>query len=405
MDSFECIERHTQTLTQESMFEYIIESISNLYLQRGTLNTFFKITKKSKTLLIHLTYIKNTEYNPFSYDLKFRIDLFKTYPFSAPEVYCMSTFCFPSLFDHRNILTSILERNWCNPGLNKCSDPIEEIVIEIPNFVKKIKENSENKILIYHGIYNIDRLYDLNDFLMNPNLILYTIKTFSNKDPSMTKNRYLILTEIYALFFDIVNEDKKNMGKLIFWGDLRQISKLKEINEKDTNNNTVTEKICIEWKNEHKKIGFTFVFNCKVKRSIFIQTIKDKNSLLKLKFKLFQDDIAKPVKYNELVAHQPSSISAIKNLRKLKALAKYEEKILETYKSINIIKDLTLVYQRIIEILSVGNKNDFKEYMDKLKFLLSDTSIQEELKKNDIKTQNENIFESTNKEIIDCPFD
>ena len=122
-------------------------------------------------------------------------------------------------------------------------------------------------------------------------------------------------------------------------------------------------------------------------------------------FKLFQDDIAKPVKYNELVAHQPSSISAIKNLRKLKALAKYEEKILETYKSINIIKDLTLVYQRIIEILSVGNKNDFKEYMDKLKFLLSDTSIQEELKKNDIKTQNENIFESTNKEIIDCPFD
>ena len=109
MDSFECIERRTQTLTQESMFEYIIESISNLYLQRGTLNTFFKITKKSKTLLIHLTYIKNTEYNPFSYDLKFRIDLFKTYPFSAPEVYCMSTFCFPSLFDHRNILTSILK--------------------------------------------------------------------------------------------------------------------------------------------------------------------------------------------------------------------------------------------------------------------------------------------------------
>ena len=89
----------------------------------------------------------------------------------------------------------------------------------------------------------------------------------------------------------------------------------------------------------------------------------------------------------------------------MKALAKYQEKILETYKSINIIKDLTLVYQRIIEILSVGNKNDFKEYMDKLKSLLSDTSIQEELKKNDIKTQNENIFESTNKEIIDCPFD
>lgn len=417
MDTFECINPSPKQLTPQSLFDYIIESVSQFYLGRGTLNTFFKVTKRTKMLLIHLTYLKNTEYNPSTYDIKFRIDIYKTYPATPPELYCMTTFCFPTLFDHRNILPSVLGHNWVNPGLMKCSDPIEGIILEIPNFIKKTIENTNNKILIYFGNYNIDRLFDLNDFLMNPQLSLYKIETYSNKDSTKKKNRYIILTEVYALFFNIVNETKMNLGKLIFWGDLRQISKLIEINEKDAQTNKVKEKICLEWKNEgHKKISFTFSLICNAKRNDFIEAIKLKNSLLKVQFKVFKDDVSKPIQYKEILkAQSHSQNKSNKNVKKLIALAKYEEQILENNKSICVIQDLTSIYQAIVEIYSANNDPGYQAYMEKLKTLLSDTSVTNELKKGDGVDECKNLFESTHSppqnnignydEPIDCPFD
>jgi len=58
--------------------------------------------------------------------------------------------------------------------------------------------------------------------------------------------RYIILTDIYFLLFDPILE-KKNNGRLLFWGDIRQI-----ISSKNTE--ISSEYLFLEWKNEEDKV-------------------------------------------------------------------------------------------------------------------------------------------------------
>ena len=216
------------------MYNIIEDKISQIYLQRGTLYTTFKLQHLSQSLLITLTYKKNTQYNPYPFHIKFRIEITKTYPCTPPEVLCYTTFCYPSLCDHRDLLYSILTHNWIDviEKKSKLSEPIEEIVKKIPDFLYKIKENEENYILVYFGIYNIDRLYDINDFLVNTKICLYKTYHISSKNNTKIKLRYMLVTDVYVLLFDVINDQKRNLGKLVFIGDIRQISLLSKHDHK-----------------------------------------------------------------------------------------------------------------------------------------------------------------------------
>ena len=415
----------------KEMYNIIEDKISQIYLQRGTLYTTFKLQHLSQSLLITLTYKKNTQYNPYPFHIKFRIEITKTYPCTPPEVLCYTTFCYPSLCDHRDLLYSILTHNWIDviEKKSKLSEPIEEIVKKIPEFLYKIKENEENYILVYFGTYNIDRLYDINDFLVNTKINLYKTYHISSKNNSKIKFRYMLVSDIYVLLFDVINDKKRNLGKLVFIGDIRQISLLAKHDYKFNNNNNTTmcdvvnayknyaKQIKIEWRYDKHKVKFVFFLSELHTRDQLLETLMLKNAIIKAKFKVFHDDHYKPQNYKDLITSMKKPTNN-KQLDTLIQQAEYQEQLFNSNKSSNIANELFLIYQRIIEIYSSVSDERYKVYKEKLKELITDKTF---IGLNKVNDDNEckDLFEdgggvSDNSddddacnvdESVECPFD
>lgn len=102
-----------------------------------------------------------------------------------------------------------------------------EIVENIPTFLQRIYENNENKIMVYYGDYSIDSIYEMNDFLANRELNFYKVnQTYFSGNKQVNKNRYVVLTDLFFLLFD-PEPNNLNLGKLLFLGDIRQLSSSK----------------------------------------------------------------------------------------------------------------------------------------------------------------------------------
>ena len=419
----------------KEMYSIIEDKISQIYLQRGTLNTTFKLLHLSQSLLISLTYKKNTQFNPYPFHIKFRIEITKTYPCTPPEVLCYTTFCYPSLCDRRDLLYSILTHNWMEviEKKSKLSEPIEEIVKKIPEFLYKLKENEENYILVYFGMYNINRLYDINDFLVNTKISLYKTFHISSRNNAIIKFRYLLITDIYVLLFDMINDKKRNLGKLVFIGDIRQISFLSkhDYKRKFNNNNNdkelcdvinayknYTKQIKIEWRYDKRKVKFVFFLSEMYTRDQLLEMLMLKNAIIKAKFKVFHDDNYKPQNYKDLLTSMKKPTSD-KQLETLIQQADYQEQLFQSNKSGNIANELFLIYQRIIEIYSSVSDERYKVYKDKLKELMTDKTFIGLNKVNDDneckdlfedggESDSDDMIDSHNVDVdesVECPFD
>lgn len=333
----------------------------------------FKRNNHNNTFRIQIAYKKHTDLNPFSYDLYFSIVLNgDSLGNHTPVVNCNTNFCIPTLFDNRNLLYSILNHNWVEESnLNSVASGVEEIIEKIPNFVIRVLENTHNKILVYYGDYKIDMIYNINEFLANSELDFYKVYQLLKKvkgDHKVKKERYIFLTDVYFLLLDPV-PSSKNLGKLLFWGDIRQI-----ISCKGSSNDAET--IILEWKNDNKiLISFEMIFNEGLMKD-FIENSNRKIIRLRDHYKIFQDDISKPSE-EEMFKNKGGDT----NIDKLLLLIKFKEELLETQHSVNIIRELMTLYQKVIEILSVTNGGDFKIYLDKLHSMLTNQEIQEKLEK------------------------
>lgn len=378
-------------------YSNIIDEVSRYYIKRGTLYIIFKICKQTKKLLIHLKYKKDTELNPFQTDLIFTIIIHENYPIEAPDIYSMTNFCYPSLFDHRNLLFSVLGHNWVKISLSdfeplnsrKDIEPLEEIIQEIPKLLRKIQDNFNNKVLIYYGSYKIDKEYDINDLIVNQKMLLYRVYHYSNKIKHKKTHKYLIVTDINILLFSIPNDQKKNIGKLQFWGNIKLMVNLKE-RDLNMENNEKIYIVKIEWQNEKKKVSFKIGFIDK-KRKEFINIISEKKNRLNDNYNMFLDDLFKPSIYQDIIMNQgKSEIKSIIN--DILQQIEFYEKIFTNNKNLHAGKQLIVLYQKIIEFYSLNDNYNFQPYMLKLKKLLEDPSIKDELKK-ESPTECKNLFE------------
>ena len=337
----------------------------NLY-KKSSLHIINKRNNYNKTFNSQLIFKKKTQINPMNYDLVFSLCLDSDFPRSIPYVKALTHFSFPTIFDNRNLLFSIINHNWVGENYNNLSDfsplttPLEEIISNIPKFLNRLIENTSNKILVYYGDYNIDSIYDMNDFLTNQDIDFYRVDQLVKKDRK--KERYVFLSDVYFLFFDPVPSGK-NLGKLLFWGDLRQIQiKTDELG------------LFLEWKSKDKLIGFSVEFKSKNKEN-FKEKCLRKAQRLQEQYKIFQDDISKPAEEEIVSKMQDMNLN---DLNKLVLLVKYKEDLLEKSHSMNLVRELMSLYQKIIEIQSAKGE-DFKEYLQKLHKMLADKENQDSL--------------------------
>jgi hypothetical protein len=364
------------SLEQMNKFTFLSDYLAKTFNKKNSLHIINKRNSYNKTFTSQLIYKKKSETNPMNYDLYFSITLDTDYPRSVPIVKSLTHFSFPTLFDNRNLIFSVINHNWVgknsdspsanNLFINDNSDysyltrPLEEIIHNIPKFLNRLIENTSNKILVYYGDYKIDSIYDMNDFLTNQDLDFFRVEQVIRKEKK--KERYIVLTDVYFLFFDPA-PSTRNYAKLLFWGDLRQI----QIKTEDQG-------LFLEWKSKDKIIGFSVDFKAGL-REAFKEKCLRKAQKLQDQYKIFQDDIVKP---NEDDIVSKLNDMNLNDLEKLVLLVKYKEELLEKSNSVNLVKELMSLYQKIIEIQSAKGE-DFKDYLDKLHRMLNDKDTQNSL--------------------------
>ena len=196
--------------------------------------------------------------------------------------------------------------------------------------------------------------------------ILYEKEHSSNTKRKIVKDRVILLTDIQFLLIEPTEEDK-SYGKMIFAGYLRKLNTCynsliaqnalsfewsidNPINSTNTTNSTKSTNTISNpnTTNKSELIDFYFIFE-KGKIYDFLDMTADRINTLQDKFKIFQEDLNKPI--YEVNPEQVTNWINGENIdiEKLLELVKYKEELLSTNtkKSMNLIREITTLYQKV----------------------------------------------------------
>lgn len=171
-------------------------------------------------IIINVKIKENSTINYRNFPIFFDIILNPPLQISEPEVLCKSNFCFPSLYNNKNLLKCVCDKyNVRIPIIKR----INSIIINFSYFINYYEILIKKyKILFYLGEYNMKRLYNVNDFLLNNNNKIFKLKTdfFSKKNYI---NIFLIITD-YNIILIKPSEKFKNRGTIFYIGNLIDVS-------------------------------------------------------------------------------------------------------------------------------------------------------------------------------------
>ena len=328
--------------------EEIVSKINSKIIKNVFIPTY-RYINKDNDLYILLLYKKNTYLNPYKEtDIFFSITINYTFPKIIPYVRCISNFHTPTLYDNRNYFYSILHYNNENNNINSLNiETIFELFNKIPKFLNFIKNSKENKILSYFGTYLINEIYDVNDFIANPIINFYRIyMSYKNKKDFKKFKRYLILTEIYFILIEPA-PDCLNLGKLLFFGDINYL-KQRKIDTFDKQHSIVYLKI-----NENITLEFIMENNT---YNEFIKKVTDHIKTLNNEFDVYEDE-----NFND-----NNFRNVIQNFDKNRLLKEIEikEEIFKNEKNIYFYKELTILYEKLLEYNNEYN-TQFKNLKEK----------------------------------------
>ena len=310
-------------------------------------------------IIINVKIKEKTSINLRNFPIFFDIILNPPLQFSEPEVLCKSNFCFPSLYNNKNLLKCICDKyNVRIPIIKR----INSLIINFSYFINYYEILIKKyKILFYLGEYNNKRLYNINDFLLNNNNKIFKLKTdfFSKKNYI---NIFLIITD-YNIILIKPSDKFKNKGTIFYIGNLIDVSDIHIIKS---------------FENEEgiQNILFKFLINENVNYlKFYIEMLTDKNT-----FKKIANHIQEKVKnyLNKFFIIFPLNLKMnyIKlngNLLKiLKLIANYLKIEYKKYNEKNIffLKNiLILIYDFLINLAKLNN--------DKENFILFSQEIKE----------------------------
>ena len=400
--------------TQITIFENIIkelkEKINNNIKYKNEIKIYSRKLysnelEKYDKLIIHIMYnkiIKSIK------EFSFSIIINDSFPKTPPIIICNSLDININLNDRRDLFYSIMEGKWNLDSINNNSINIlvNLILIRIPNFILRLLYYEEKKILIYYGKYYINEIYNINNFIINKNIKLFKVMTYNkDKENYIEQNiKYIIITDIYILFFDIIEDKPKNLGKLIFIGEIFQNNNIERLdidinsNIKEQNNifNFETHKIYIDWIINEKNYSFIFSIineiNVIEKKNLiknnysynndeivdFMDIVNKKQNFISTQYKLVINDYNQFESLNSLIESQESYSNKI--LNDLIQLSKFLEK---SQKKVNIKnenenekindlynKEIYKIYNKVVDISTKINKIEILyDYLDKLEII------------------------------------
>lgn len=369
------------------IFSQIKDQIMKQYKKPHILQITAKYLSKSNSLLIYLVFLQSTDLNPTDTDIMFSLNLSTLFPDEAPYVCCLTNFIFPTLYDNRNLLRSIINHNWTYNKYNIPFTPIEEIILQIPSFLKKTIQDVNSRTLCFYGSYYLNTVYDINVFNTNEDhVFLFKINQYINQKKVIA---FIILTDINVLLFYPHKETKLNHCKLVFCGEIRKMGNYSLGNQ----NNEET--IILKWEKEINKSAFTFEFSfVSFNFTEFFNVIFDKVKMLEFRYDIFEDN---EQELEDDIQILGKTMDIKEKIEKYKALIQCKENLYAKNRVGYLLKELSSLYEKMVELLNEDENEDYVIYLEKIKTLLGNNDEQ----LNDEDQNNRKLFENCKSYLLD----
>ena len=91
------------------------------------------------------------------YPIIFLLKITMMYPKEEPELYCITKFSYPHVYDGRNLLKDVLKSNWNSEIHN-----LDIVINRIPKFIIEFNNSLEEGYLLLVGKYTINHVYPFN---------------------------------------------------------------------------------------------------------------------------------------------------------------------------------------------------------------------------------------------------
>ena len=325
------------------------EEIKNDFKTDKNIYIYDKILLKYNIVEIFVVFLSNTAYNKREIDITFLIIVKEDYPKSAPLVFCLTNFNQKfDIFDVRNIQKNLIQ-NWAD------NIKLSELIKNIPVLIQSIDYQVNNKLFPDIGEYYINSFhYDINDFFLNQNNKLFRTKIFilnnyenKNSNEIKLKDMLLIITKTNLIFLKSCYDNKQNICKIRYIINIYEIKQL--VSYMTSNENLIgfsCFQIILNEKAKNQKIKDLVI--CVDETNLIINQIN--NLINERKEKIFKK--FKYIEKNE--KNQISDIEAIINIKK---------NIIKNKKDDNIFNQIHELYNKLIEISSNNEGEDFSKYV------------------------------------------
>ena len=354
--------------------QIIREEIKNEFKNNKNIYIYDKISVKYSIIEIFVILLKNSDYNKREIDITFLIIIKEDFPINAPLVFCLTEFNKNlDIFDVRNIQKNLIP-NWTT--YTKLSDLIKSLPILIENIDSQVS----HKLLPDVGEYYINSLhYDLNDFFLNVNNKFFRTKVIKNNysDEEDIHDMYLIITKSNLIFLKSCYEDKKNICKIKYIINIVEIIKLKNYSNliEDLKGFSCFQ-LVLEEKTENKKLSDLII--CVDENNLIINQISQliverKEKLLK-KFKYFE----------KMGKNKINDIEKIIEIKK---------NLIKNKKDENIFNQIHELYNKLIEISSNKEGEDFSKYVKDFQNFLGSYDKNVKNSDKDVSSKKKNVFE------------
>ena len=349
------------------------EEIKNEFKNNKNIYIYDKILVKYNIIEIFVILLSNSSYNKREIDITFLIIIKEDYPRNAPLVFCLTEFNKNlDIFDSRNIQKNLIP-NWAN------NIKLSDLIKNIPVLIENIDYQITNKLLPDLGEYYINSFhYDLNDFFLNVNNKFFRTKIIKNYNIYEDfHDMYLIITKTNLIFLKSCYEDKKNICKIKYIINIIEITKLKNYSSPNEKLKGLTSfQIILDKKTENKIINDLII--CVEEKDLIVNQI---NALIMER----KEKLLKKFKYFEKIGK--NKITDIEKIIEIK------KNIIKNKKDENIFNQIHDLYNKLIEISSNKEGENFSKYLKDFQNFLTDYDNQiKNLDKNDTSKKN-NIFE------------
>jgi ubiquitin-protein ligase len=331
----------------------IMEEINFKFKNDPNLHIYDRYSKKYNILQIFVIFFGNKRYNKRTIDITFLIIIKEEYPISPPLVFCLTEFNkYFDIFNMRNIQNNLIPE-WSN------NFSINDLIEKIPSLLDSIDYQVSQKLLPSIGEYLINGMhYDINDFLLNSKNKVFKLKILVNDNSDEDVEfipMYLIITKTNLIFLKQGHKPHRNLCKIKYIINLIGIERIRRFLKEGE----VFEGLSC----------FKIVANNKenINNAIFSKTIcvKDNNFIVKEINDLInkrKDDLMYYFKFFE-----NSCSNGVNELEKIIGI---KERILAENPEENLFNQIQGLYNKLIEMSSNMEHNDFSVYVKKLqKFL------------------------------------